>query len=698
MKRFSIAVRIRAFILLLILSSAIIPTGWVLLSAYRNEVARTQSSLMTAGRVLSKQTAQSLLIGDIYNASRILSEVCDELKLVSCAIYDSSGAEIIHYPTVPATISKLSVYEQHLIYGGKSVGKLKFRYRSPGVLSLLDDKVGPIFGLLLVLLFLAALTAGRMIKKAFEDFQYLTRLTGEDGISGFVTALRKFDSPVKEVHTFVDQLQKYLGHVEDFEQAAHEKSKADALVRLSAQVAHDVRSPLAALEMVMSQTNKLPESERLLIRSAVSRIKDISNTLLTKTHETSNRSPVDALKTIELVSSLIELQLTEKRLEIRTRPNISIEGKLGFEAYGVFAEVQAAEFKRMISNLLNNAIEANENSGRVTVTLKSVNKFAEIEIADHGKGIHPEILARLGNRGETHGKAGGSGLGLWHARATVETWGGSLEIRSKVGEGTFVKLLLPRAATPHWFIPQIQINDATRIVVLDDDEAIHEIWRQRFRQANVPKDRLIHFSNSESLKTWMIEQGSTDCLYLMDFELIGSKETGLDLIESMRIGTQSILVTSRFEENGIRSRCKVAQTRLVPKGLAAFVPIQLEKKIDSASVVQNTKLDAVLIDDDPLVHLSWQMSASRAGKKLLVLDGTGDIEAILREVSLQTPIYVDCNLGNELRGETVIGRLFEKGYQELYLATGYSADEFESTIPGLRAVVGKEPPESLKVC
>ena len=41
----------------------------------------------------------------------------------------------------------------------------------------------------------------------------------------------------------------------------------------------------------------------------------------------------------------------------------------------------------------------------------------------------------------------------------------------------------------------------------------------------------------------------------MDYELIGQRQTGLDLVEELSLGPQSILVTSRFEEHGISERC-----------------------------------------------------------------------------------------------------------------------------------------------
>ena len=62
--------------------------------------------------------------------------------------------------------------------------------------------------------------------------------------------------------------------------------KKEALDGLAAQVAHDIQSPLAALQMIIQATSSISEDKRILIRSAVGRIRDIANNLL-MTHKQS---------------------------------------------------------------------------------------------------------------------------------------------------------------------------------------------------------------------------------------------------------------------------------------------------------------------------------------------------------------------------------------------------------------------------
>ena len=125
---------------------------------------------------------------------------------------------------------------------------------------------------------------------------------------------------------------------------------------------------------------------------------------------------------------------------------------------------------------MNNAVEAFDKGGTVALTLSRPDGRAVLEVEDNGKGIPPEILAKLGQRGETHGKTGGTGLGVYHARSTVESWGGSFKIESEPGKGTVVRIELPRAADP---------VVGRMAVLLDDDMLVHMNWKMAAKAAGV---------------------------------------------------------------------------------------------------------------------------------------------------------------------------------------------------------------------
>jgi two-component sensor histidine kinase len=344
---------------------------------------------------------------------------------------------------------------------------------------------------------------------------------------------------------------------------------------VAAQVAHDIRSPLAALSMIEPELSVLPEDSRVILRHAISRIRDIANQLLGQSKSTQSKDQDE--RTRVLLPSVLDAILSEKRVNYRDRSAIEIEGQIDPSTYGIFAEVQPLEFGRIISNLINNSVEAMDGQGRIEVALSLQESEAVIVIKDNGKGIPAEVLKKLGQRGVTHGKAGGSGLGLYHARSKVEEWGGKLVMTSEVGRGTQVTIRLPKVGTPQWFVSQIKLKSLQTVVILDDDSSIHEVWKKRFgSQALGGKSiHLVHCSTPLELRQFVASNKISPILYLCDYELLGSKETGLDLIQECGIQNQAILVTSRFEESSLRQRCEGLEVRLIPKSLATLVPISV---------------------------------------------------------------------------------------------------------------------------
>jgi hypothetical protein len=59
---------------------------------------------------------------------------------------------------------------------------------------------------------------------------------------------------------------------------------------------------------------------------------------------------------------------------------------------------------------------------------------------------------------------------------------------------------------------------------------------------------------------------------------VQEKETGLDLIERLGIASRSVLVTSRYEDPRIRARCERLGLGILPKGLAALVPVEVLRR------------------------------------------------------------------------------------------------------------------------
>jgi signal transduction histidine kinase len=101
--------------------------------------------------------------------------------------------------------------------------------------------------------------------------------------------------------------------------------------------------------------------------------------------------------------------------------------------------------RRLIFNLLDNAVKYTPRQGAVTLELNRHDSHVEIVVSDTGTGIPadhvPHIFKRF-YRVDASRQGGGTGLGLAISRAIVESHGGQIEIESQVGQGTQVKVTL----------------------------------------------------------------------------------------------------------------------------------------------------------------------------------------------------------------------------------------------------------------
>lgn len=464
------------------------------------------------------------------------------------------------------------------------------------------------------------------------------------------------------------------------------------LINLSKQVAHDIRSPLTALNVVTQHLKDLPEDQRLLIRSAVQRIEDITNDLAGKQNQVAeNINDQEKIK-VHLLSSLIEPLISEKRVQFRSRRGINIESNLGAKSYGLFGKIQPIQFKRALSNLINNSVEAVGENGSVEISLTSDDYHVMITISDNGSGIPKDILPKLMQKGASFGKEsskeGGSGLGLYHARESIESWGGKIEIESEVGNGTLVTASLPKVLPPDWFVPVIEVTEDMHIVILDDDNSIHQVWQGRFDAMNLNKGHIFHFTSPHAIISWYKEKKDfkQSYLFLCDYELLGNKENGLDVIEQLGIGSLSILVTSRFEEEPVKANCERLGVKLLPKNLAGFVPIVWDNRDNKRS-----DIEYVLIDDSKINCDNWQLMGKFYNKKVCTFNSPGEFYAMIDQFDRATNIYIDSNLADDLHGEDIAKDIFEKGFNKIYLCTGYSKKNFPD-MPWIKDIVGKTPP------
>lgn len=100
-------------------------------------------------------------------------------------------------------------------------------------------------------------------------------------------------------------------------------------------------------------------------------------------------------------------------------------------------------FHRVYENLANNAIEAMEAGGTLSLSSRLEQHHLILAISDTGHGMEPEVLSKVFDEFFTHKKHGGTGLGLAIVKSIVADHQGKIEVGSKLNQGTTFTITLP---------------------------------------------------------------------------------------------------------------------------------------------------------------------------------------------------------------------------------------------------------------
>lgn len=449
----------------------------------------------------------------------------------------------------------------------------------------------------------------------------------------------------------------------------HEKQaeKIKAMGQMAVQVAHDIRSPASAIMMLAKESINLPEEQRISLREAASRVEDIANNLLSDYQSDKKSSSEQTLMLYPAIAAII----SEKRAQYR---NKALDIALHAQQEAYFAHIQAndSEFKRMLSNLINNAIEAvaPEQTPHIVLELKTQGQQLFLSIRDNGQGIAPKTLKMIKAGTHASSKKQGFGLGLKQAREFMLSQQGKLDIQSKLQAGTTIVLEFKKIITPCYLAEEISVFANSEVVILDDDAAIHGAWDKRFKAyASQYALKLSHFQNGEDCLQYL-KALSTDAkktlLFLSDYELIHQNLNGLDIIEQIDDG-HFILATSYYDHDDIIKRAILARAKILPKTLAPETPIALKAYQPTAS----HSADLVLLDDQVKLAGIIQFLASNQNKKLDVYHTPYALFDAIKTYDKATPICLDYDLGLPITGIDLSKYIHDLGFKNIYLASGY---------------------------
>lgn len=98
----------------------------------------------------------------------------------------------------------------------------------------------------------------------------------------------------------------------------------------------------------------------------------------------------------------------------------------------------------------------------------------------------------------------------------------------------------------------------------------------------------------------------------------------------------------------------------------------------------------ILIDDDEMMRTAWSIAAEITGKNLSIYSSFEKFLSMINHHSKNSPIYIDSDLGDNIKGEECAKKIYEMGFTTIYLTTGYSPEQF-GDLPWIKEIVGKDP-------
>ncbi|MBP7479980.1 MAG: GHKL domain-containing protein [Spirochaetaceae bacterium] len=222
-----------------------------------------------------------------------------------------------------------------------------------------------------------------------------------------------------------------------------------SLTNLAASVAHEIKNPLGSISIHIqliqkavsksrSSDQKLPDEKFIekylqVVNEEIERLNKIIVDFLFAVRPIS--ASLELTDVVSLIKSFIpffEPELEEQHISLETQlpdaaPKLNIDQKL---------------FKQVLINLVQNAIAALNDGGRILLSAKTTNDFFVIRVADNGIGMDEETVHRVFEPYFTT-KAAGTGLGLTMVYKIIKEFSGDITVQSYPGEGTIFTISLP---------------------------------------------------------------------------------------------------------------------------------------------------------------------------------------------------------------------------------------------------------------
>ena len=237
------------------------------------------------------------------------------------------------------------------------------------------------------------------------------------------------------------------------EQVLFDSEKLAATGRLAASIAHEINNPLEAVQNALYLLEKelgSDASNRQYLEIASRETQRMSRILrqmlgFYRQQEAMGETDLNALA--EEAAGLVLKRLRERGVQIATQLDPGLPR----------IRASADQLKQVLLNLLLNAADSMPKGGTITVATQAGagtetevfgRDAVQIQVRDTGEGIPDELIAQIFEPFFSTKSGKGTGLGLWVSQGIVQSHGGTMRVRSRVGRGTTFMITLPVQGPP----------------------------------------------------------------------------------------------------------------------------------------------------------------------------------------------------------------------------------------------------------
>ncbi len=218
-----------------------------------------------------------------------------------------------------------------------------------------------------------------------------------------------------------------------------QNERLSAVGRMAGSIIHDIKNPLGVVRL-SAQVIKRKSDDKEIGKMADEMIRQIDRfvNMAREVLDFSRGATVTNLKEVEVGKEIDSiLRFIEKDFAKR---KVKVEKKMQFSGR---IKVDQEKLARVFYNIASNAADAMPDGGTLSVSARGHRERLLIEFTDTGKGMPPEVRARIFEPFMTHGKSHGTGLGMAIVKKIIDDHKGLIDVESEPGKGTTVRISLP---------------------------------------------------------------------------------------------------------------------------------------------------------------------------------------------------------------------------------------------------------------